>query len=160
KPESCVQIGDLKAEIALNQTRPEPERLAAARQANDAYNRALQIDPKFLPGYLGLARLAMGLNEYESANKAYDTAAARFPKEAGGWYERGMCFGRQRRFDEALTSLDRAARIDPKNSRYTKTLGLMMARAGRSEEAVPWLARSMPEADARYNVAKMMEHIG
>ena len=36
----------------------------------------------------------------------------------------------------------------------------MLARMGRPEEAMPWLAKAMPEADARYNLAQMMRHIG
>lgn len=160
KPESCVKIGDLKTEIALDKNRTDEDRATAARQARDAYNRALQLDPKHLAAYLGLARLSMCLNEYDQAMLAYDKALAKFPREAIVRYEHGMCLARQKKLEEALADLQKAAQMEPSNAQYTKSVGLMLARLGKADEAIPWLMKSMPEEDARYNVARMMEHIG
>lgn len=160
KPESCVKIGDLKSEIALDKNRSDEDRATAARQAKNAYHRALQLDPKHLSAYLGLARLSMWLGEYDEAMKTYDTALAKFPKEAIVWYEHGMCLARQKKLDEALPNLQKAAKLEPANAQYSKGVGLLLARLGKADEAISWLMKSMPEEDARYNVARMMEHIG
>ncbi len=160
RPESCVKIGDLKAEIALDPNRSDADRALAVRQAKDAYNRALQLDPKHLSAWIGLARLHMWLNEYEPALSAYDAALAKYPKNASVWYERGMCMAREKKLDQSVPYLAKAAQLEPSNALYTKGLGLMLARLGRGDEAVRTLLKSLPEADARYNVARMMEHIG
>lgn len=160
KPESCVKIADLKAEIALDANRSPAERQTNAQGAKEIYRRAMQIDPKCMPAYLGMTRLCNGLGEYEQAILACDAGLARNPKEAALWYERGMCLGRMKRFDDGLMSLMRGAQAEPTNPVYTKSVGLMLARLGRGDEAVAWLGKVMPEADARYNVGQMMDHIG
>jgi lipopolysaccharide biosynthesis regulator YciM len=160
KPESCVKIGNLKAEIALDKNRSEQDRSSSARLAKNAYNRALQLDPKCLDAYLGLGRLSTWLGEYDQAMAAYGAALAKFPKKAIVHYERGMCLARQKKLDDAIPELTAAAQLEPANHQYTKGVGLLMARLGKSDEAVNWLTKSMPEADARYNVARMMGHIG
>jgi Tfp pilus assembly protein PilF len=120
KPESCVKIGDLKSEIALDKNRSDEDRATAARQAKNAYHRALQLDPKHLSAYLGLARLSVWLGEYDEAKKTYDTALAKFPKEAIVWYEHGMCLARQKKLDEALPNLQKAAKLWPDSERPTR----------------------------------------
>ncbi len=160
KPESCVKIGDVKAGMALDKNRSDEERAGHARQAKDAYNRALQLDPKLLSAHIGLARLCTWKNEYDQALHAYDAALAKLPKQPILWYERGMCLGRQKRFDDALGNLIKAAQLEPSNAQYTKAAGLMLARLGRSDEALLWLTKSLSEADARYNLARMLEHLG
>jgi thioredoxin-like negative regulator of GroEL len=160
KPESCVKIGNLKAEIALDKSRSEQDRASSARLARNAYNQALQLDPKCLDAYLGLGRLSTWLDEYDQAMATYGAALAKFPKKAIVHYERGMCLARQKKLEEAIPDLTAAAQLEPGNHQYTKGVGLLMARLGKSDEAVGWLIKSMPEADARYNIARMMEHIG
>src|SRR5262249_11805701 len=48
----------------------------------------------------------------------------------------------------------------PHNMEYCKRVGFMLARQGRDEDGLAWLRKAMPEADAQYNMARMMQHIG
>jgi tetratricopeptide (TPR) repeat protein len=196
KPASCVKIGDFKTQMAFDTTSPRTaaEREAFAQQARQAYQRALQLDPKFVPAWLGLAVLCEGMGDrdeamshyrtvlkfeshnvsayvgiartYEAAGmreeaiSTYDAAVAAMPREAALWHDRGMCLGRAKQLDDALASLQRAAKLRPNMAEYNKDVGMMLARLGRGDEAVGWLIKVMPEADARYNVARMLEHIG
>jgi tetratricopeptide (TPR) repeat protein len=82
------------------------------------------------------------------------------PQEPELWHQHGLCLGRAKQFDAAVESLRRAAELRPKNDDYNKAVGFMLARMGRPDDALPWLTRAMPEADARYNLARMMQHIG
>src|SRR5262245_61434781 len=160
KPETCVKLGDIQADLALDKSRSDEDRALSAKHAKDAYKRALQLDPKCLSAYIGLGRLCSWLNEYDQAMAAYDAALAKQPKQPSLWYERGMCLARQKRFDESLSNLTKASQLDSSSAQYSKGVGLMLARLGRTDEAIKWLAKSMPEADARYNAARMLEHLG
>ena len=86
--------------------------------------------------------------------KATDIA----PNDAGLWSELGAAQARAKDWPAAIGSLNRAVQIDPGNKTMETRLGLTLARAGRYEEALNILAKVMPEAEARYNVARMMRH--
>jgi len=201
KPSTCVRLGDFKAQLAMDTSNPNytaEQREAFAQQAKQSYRRALELDAKFVPAFLGLAVLSEGIGErdasigyyrtvlkldpvniagyvgiartYESAGMrdqavaTYNAAIIAVQKDAGAqatlWYERGMCLARARQFDEAVLSLQRAATLRPKNPDYNKKVGLMLARLDRPDEALQWLSKSMKEADAHYNLSRMLEHIG
>jgi Flp pilus assembly protein TadD len=160
KPTSFVQIAEVQAQIATDESRPGTDRQNAAELAKTNYRRAIKLDPKCLAAYQGMARLCSDLGEHELAIHALDSALAVYPKESQLWYDRGMIMGRQKRYDDAVQNLNQALQIDPNNAKYGKTLGLMLARMGRGDDGVAYLMRWMKEADARYNVARIMEHIG
>jgi tetratricopeptide (TPR) repeat protein len=195
KPINCVRIGDFNAGLAADPERAPGEREHFAQLAKSAYTRALQIDPKFAPAYMGLGLLyeVMGQREealdsyrnllrFEPQNQAAILAFARMqekmdnragalktlqwaitamPKEPAYWYEQGMCLGRAKDFDAALSSLVNAAHLRPNYEDYNKAVGFMLARMGRPNEALPWLkAAKLSSADAHYEIARMMQHIG
>lgn len=194
KPATCVSMGDFKAQIATDASRPAGERELFGQQAKQAYRRALEQDPKYVPAWMGLGTVceSMGdkdeaINHYrtvlkidpkhvpahigvariyenngqrDAAMSTYKAATAAMPRDASLWHEQGLCYGRAKQFDEALPCLERAANLRPTNNDYNKSVGFMLARMGRGDEALPWLTKAMPEADARYNIARMLEHIG
>src|SRR5262249_29178016 len=113
-----------------------------------------------VPAHVGLAKVQELAGDRDGASKTWESAAAKLPNEPSIWYERGMYLGRRKDFVQATTSLERAARLDPRNMEYSKSVGFMLARQGRDDDALPWLLRAMPEADAHYNLARMMQHVG
>jgi tetratricopeptide (TPR) repeat protein len=160
KPSSIVQIADVQAAVVADEARSPQDRQNAVALAKKNYRRAIQLDPKYIPAYLGLAHVCSDAGEHDEAILVLDTALAKFPREGQLWYDRGMVMGRLRRYDEAIRNLQKAVEIDSKNPKYGKSMGLMLARMGRDEEGVAWLKKWMSEADARYNVARLMEHMG
>jgi len=160
KPSSLVQIADVQAQLAVDQSRSREDRQNALELAKTNYQRALKLDPNCLAAYLGMARVCSGAGEHELAIQALDSALAKYPREAQLWYERGMIMGREKRFDESVRNLNQALQIDPNNANYGKSLGLMLARMGRGDEGVAVLQHWMSEADAHYNVARILEHMG
>ena len=52
-----------------------------------------------------------------------------------------------------------ALKIDPENLAFRKTLAFSMARCGKWEEAFDVMCQVMPEAQARYNMARVLEHM-
>lgn len=160
KPETLVKIADVQSQLATDQQRSADQRQKALSLARHNYQRAIQIDNRHIPAYLGLGRLCSLVGDHATALSTLDQGLTHAPNDASLWFERGMVLGRQQRFDEAIQNLSRAAQLEPGNVHYTKSVGLMLARAGRPDEGVSWLGRVMPEAEARYNVGRMMQHIG
>jgi tetratricopeptide (TPR) repeat protein len=160
KPETLVKIAEVQSQLAVDENRPAEQRQKALTLAKHNYQRAIQIDNRHAPAYLGLGRLCSLVGEHQQALKILDEGLAKIPNDALLWFERGMVLGRLQRFDEAIASLIRASQIDPNNSQLAKSVGLMMARAGRADEGASWLGRVMSEADARFNVGRIMQHIG
>jgi tetratricopeptide (TPR) repeat protein len=160
KPATCVTMGDVFAQCAADENRTPQDRNQFSMKAQDSYRRALQMDAKFAPAYVGLAKAQEFAGDRDGALKTWQTALTKLPNEPSLWFERGLCLGRMQRFDEATMSLGQACRLEPRNKDYCKSVGFMLARQGRDEEALTWLRKVMPEADAQYNTARMMQHIG
>ncbi len=160
KPSSLVQIADVQAQVSKDPARSRQDRQNALDLAKTNYQRALKLDANCLAAYLGLARVCSDAGEHQMAIQTLDLALAKHAREAQLWYERGIVMGRQKQYDEAAGNLNQALQIEPKNSAYGKTLGLMLARAGRGDEGAAALQHWMSEADAHYNVAKILERMG
>ncbi len=160
KPETLVKIAEVQSQLATDESRPAEQRQKALSLAKHNFQRAIQLDNRYVPAYLGLGRLCSITGDHASALTILDQGLARVPNDASLWFERGMVLGRQQRFDDAIQHLMRSSQLEPHNVQYTKSVGLMLARAGRPDEGVSWLGRVMPDAEARYNVGRMMEHIG
>src|SRR5205823_8636443 len=62
-------------------------------------------------------------------------------------------------WDAAIESLSRAIELEPANKEHMKKLGFALARTGRVDEGYATLAKCMSEADARYNIARMLQHL-
>jgi tetratricopeptide (TPR) repeat protein len=160
KPETFVKFATMQSEAAVNEELASEQRNSNAQLAKQNYSKALQLDPNCLSATVGLARLCSALGDHEQAVTLLDKALQKKPEMAGLWYERGMVMGRQKQFDAALANLRKAYQLEPTNTHFNKSVGLMMARMGQPEEAVAWLKKTMGEADARYNVAHIMRHLG
>jgi len=159
KPSNISKIADAQADAARDPLGSSEQRQKALALAKQNYRRAIQLDPKYLLAYIGLAQACGAAGEHEQAIHTLDAGLAKMPKEPQLWHERGMALGRLKRFDDATKNLQQAVQLDSDNTLFAKSLGLMLARQGKADEAVPWLKRGMREADARYNIARMMRHI-
>lgn len=160
RPETLLLFADQQAQIAMSESAKDDERRNALNLAMSNYRRVLQAEPKSSKALIGLARLYSSTGEHDQALAILDAALTNTPEIAAMWFERGMVMGRQKKFEQAIKDVGHAQQLEPTSPHYSKAVGLMYARMGYSDEAVNWLRKSMSEADARYNVAQMMRHIG
>ena len=58
----------------------------------------------------------------------------------------------------SVASLTKAIQLDPTNKTLQTRLGLTLARAGRYQDGLNVLSKIMSEAEARFNIARMMKH--
>jgi tetratricopeptide (TPR) repeat protein len=167
KPATLVAYASLKEKCAAepDQTQADRERLREA--ARKAYLRALEIDAKFIPAYLGLANWFDTVGNRDRALATYQQALKIAPKDQVQvvWYQLGMCHARHgaapgddhaKDWEAAIDCLRKASEIDPDNRQCTKTLGMCLARAGHVDDSVACLEKVQSKAEAQCTVARML----
>jgi tetratricopeptide (TPR) repeat protein len=159
KSETLVKLGALKDQAAEEVERPQAERDAFRYQARQAYQKAIEQEPKVALGYVALAGSFMNTGEHDKAYTVFDKGLKANPKSAQLWFELGAVRARAKDWTASLEALQRAGELDPDNKQYQKTLGLTYARTGQYDEAYAVLSRCMSESEARFNVARMLKHL-
>jgi tetratricopeptide (TPR) repeat protein len=157
-PATYISMGQLTEQAANEPDRPQADRDAFRRQARQSYLKAIEVDPKYAPAYVALGASYMANGERDQAQAMFKKATEIAPKDPSLWSELGDVQARCKDWPAAVASLTRAVQLDPGNRPLETRLGLTLARAGKYEDALNALAKVMPEAEARYNVARMMRH--
>jgi superkiller protein 3 len=125
-----------------------------------AYEQALSIDPKNRTSLIGLARVQSKQGNHPRAVESYRAAVQVNPNDAELWHEFGMCWGRQKQWDQAIPALYKAVSLDPRNAIYSNNYGWTLARAGQFQDSFEHFCRTVGEARAHYNLARMAQHLG
>lgn len=112
----------------------QPGRHAEAEQA---YRRAIELDPQFAYPQGGLGNLLQRRQRYEEAEQAFRRAIElqHFPQFARPWYDLGGLLYHLKRYDEAEQTFRRAIAVDPDFGVAWNGLGGVLQFTGRYEEA-------------------------
>jgi tetratricopeptide (TPR) repeat protein len=160
KPSTNVQFGQLNDQAA-NEPNLSPSEAESLRQlARQSYQKALNVDPKYVPAYVAMGESFMQSGDRVQSQAMFKKAIELAPKDAGLWSDLGAAQARAKDWPDAIASLSKAVQMDPNNKPLVMRLGYTQARAGQYEDALNTLAKCMNEAEARYNVARMMRHNG
>jgi tetratricopeptide (TPR) repeat protein len=160
KPETDVAIADLRLQVAFDEKTPETSRANMLDQARLGYQKALQQDPKNKAAMLGLARYYSRVGEREKTLEMYEKYLAINPSDREVMHEVAIIYARWQDWNIAVAWCDRALKVDPENLSYSRTKAFCLARAGKWEQAFEIFITKMrmPEAQARYNIARVLEH--
>ena len=114
--------------------------LESMRQAEDAivcYEKALAIDPLFVPALINKGNALDGLGRYEEAIVCYDKALEA-PSGFGdyAWTNKGICLARLGKYEEALACYNMALLSDPVYILAWRSKGATLANLGRHEDAI------------------------
>jgi tetratricopeptide (TPR) repeat protein len=156
-PDAETAFAETHVQVALGDQNP-PNKDELLDMARHRYERALKQDPKHKGALLGLARMYVRVGEREKAADAFKKYVEVYPKDADAYHEAAMACARFQDWAGATAWCEGALRLDPENRAYRKTLAFCLARAGRWEEAFAAMCRVMPEAQARYLIARVLEH--
>lgn len=159
KPATLVALGVLKEQSVETPGLSSSEQEQLLEEARRIYQQAIDLDPQHLPAYFHLARLYDSLNDHTRAVQTYEAAIHKFPKEASLWFELGKCQARRQEWDACVTNMRQAVQLDPQNRHYIKTLGFCLACTGRTDESVKQFMNAMNEAEAHYNVARVLQYL-
>ncbi len=86
-----------------------------SKNAKDAYNDALKVDPNFAPAYLGLARIRMVDDPAADIKFLFDEAIKRDANFSEAYVERANYFILRSDPKSALKDLDRANKLSPES---------------------------------------------
>jgi hypothetical protein len=159
-PESLVAFADVGVEAAFVEGRSPAERDQMVDGARQQYLKAVKLDPKCKAAYIGLAKLHTKLEDYPSAVADYRQYLAIEPKDHATQHELAVVYGKMQDWANAVTACEAALAVDPGNRVYQKTLGMCLVRAGRYDEGYAAWVKVMPEAKARFFLARALEHTG
>lgn len=157
RPETEVAFADVRMAVALDEKTPESSRSGALDLARQGYQKALHQDPKNKAALLGLARYYSRVNEHEKSIETYQKCLTYYPGDREVTYEVARVYARWQDWPNATQWCERALKLDPENLTYRKTMGFCLACGGRWEDAFRIFLSVMPEAQARYTMARVME---
>ncbi|MCI0704031.1 MAG: tetratricopeptide repeat protein, partial [Planctomycetia bacterium] len=158
--ETLVALADTQLEAAFDERTVPGSREALLDKARLGYQKALKLEPKNKVALLGIARFYAKAGEREKAIEAYKKYLTKFPKDADVAHEVAIMYARWKDFAGAVSWCEHALKLDPENRAVKKTLGFCLARAGKWEEGFVVLCQIMPEAQARHNLAGLLDHMG
>lgn len=136
------------------------ERSGKLSEAVGEYDKALDLDPKYQPALLGLARLYDRLGRYDEALVFYGKAAQNANDDAAVQNDYGLCLSRSGNNKDAVAALRRAVSLDSKKVLYRNNLATVLVELGRTDEAFQTLVAVHGEAVARYNVGFLLNKQG
>lgn len=103
--------------------------------AEQAYRKALQMDPYFLPARQNLATLYSQMGRNADAERELREGIRQLPDQGELHYALGLLLAEGERYDEAVRELRDAARLLPNRARVRYNLGLILQRQGRAADA-------------------------
>lgn len=157
-PETMVAFADVQLEAALDEKTPPSNREQLLDAARGSYQKALQRDPKNKQAMLGLARYYSRVNETGKSVEWYKKYLTEYPQDKDVAHEVAMAHARWKDWAGAVAWCEFALRIDPENLAVRKTMAFCYARDGKWEEGYRVMCEVMPEAQARYLMARVLEH--
>lgn len=160
KAKTYTAFGDMQAAGGFKgNTDPEAQKVFQ-HEAELAYLEAIKVDPRYVPAYLGLARLHKAKGDSVAALGVYQQTLQLEERNAGIWHEVGMLQCKLKKFEEGIQSLSKALELDPDNSKYKMALGGSLVLAGRPDEGFRHLASLKGEAKAHLDLAKIYDAQG
>lgn len=158
-PRVWVSAGDFKAGEAADPDKTPDSRQQIRELARADYEEALKLDPKCVPAYQGLARLAMSTRATQLAIETYQKALRIAPNNAQLWYELGMCHHADKDWESALSCLSRADQLNPHNSLYGNARAVVLAQCGRYDESLSCFIHCSGEAMGHYRLAQTLQRL-
>jgi len=157
---TCVALGELHLRTAMEPHCPARQRTNALELARKCYQQAIKTDAENKDAYRGLAQVYDQLKEDERMVATFEKAIKKWPKDASFRFELGMTQARHKQWEPALAHMKAAGELDPENRSYQTTYAYTLARAGQWQESYQAFCKVGTPAEAHYNLARMLHHLG
>jgi tetratricopeptide (TPR) repeat protein len=128
-----------EAQVSLGNLADRRGEHAAAEQA---YERAVTLDPTFVPAYVNLADHYRARQQDDKGERVLRQGLARNPDAPALHHSLGLLLVRERRYAEAVASLARAAELAPAAARYGYVYGVALHSTGHTDRALAVLTRA------------------
>jgi Tfp pilus assembly protein PilF len=152
RPLSKRQVADVQLTLARSL-----EQRGEMEQALEAYEKAVEKDPRRATGYWRMAILLDQLGKFEESAAMFQEALKRDSKNPDLLCDYGYSLYLQRRWAESEERLRQAIALKPSHKRAHNHLGLILAQAEQSEAALAEFRKAGCDvAEARSNLALVM----
>jgi tetratricopeptide (TPR) repeat protein len=141
----------------------QAEEAGEKQRAADLYEKMLQIDPDYAPGYINLGTIYFHLRQFVRAEELYRQATEKDPGYVLAFFDLGNVLDELERPDESIAAYLRAVELAPRYADAHYNLALACERKGERRRALThWqvyirLDKSGPWADhARGQIRKLL----
>lgn len=117
-------------------------RLGNPAAAQQAYEKAIQLQPAFSPAYVNLADLHRELGRESEAERTLRAALEVDRDNADAHQALGLALVRQKRLPEGVKELARAAELRPESARYAYVYAVALHETGDRRGAIGALAKA------------------
>jgi len=105
-------------------------------KAEQAYRKALQLQPLFVPAYVNFAQMLSGQGKETQAENLLKAGVKKIPSSADIYHALGLSQVRQKNLDAAIQSLAKAAQLNENNRRYQYVYAVALQSVGKLEQAI------------------------
>jgi tetratricopeptide (TPR) repeat protein len=157
--DTIVKIADTQLEAAFDERTAPGSKQALLDTARTGYQKALQQDPKSKSALLGMARYYVRVEDHEKSLEMFKKYLTLY-KDADVAHEVAIVHARWHDMNGAVAWCEYALKIDPEKRAVKEFMGFCLAMGGKWDEAFAALCQIMPEAEARHNLAGLLDHMG
>jgi tetratricopeptide (TPR) repeat protein len=130
-------------------------------KAIQAYQKTLELDPKYVEAYNNLGILYQETGDWENARKAYRMALDVNPDYEKALNNLGILYYRQGKYEESLDFFQRALAVNPQNVEGHINLGVLFKKRGRLDQAMESFQRALAlnpyRGEIHYNLGLVYE---
>lgn len=143
--------------IAAAQVHESAGRLA---QAENAFQQAFRLAPRYLPTHLAYARFKDRQHHSAEALEIYLRLAREYPNEATVFNDLGLYYARRGMNEEAIAAFERAVQLQPKRQLYRNNLAVVLVQSDALDAAMGHLLAVYTEAEACYKLGYLLQKKG
>ncbi len=132
--------------------------LGKSAEAVDAYNAAIEIDPKFYSAYYGLGLVRLNAGRYAEARAALDKAVALNPKDANSLYQRGTALSALGDFAAGRADVESAIALNAGDTSYYEQLAAIHLAEGDPEAALAAVEQATKVDPGYWGLTGMITH--
>jgi tetratricopeptide (TPR) repeat protein len=126
----------MKAGEKLNINSDKEDRVRYFEEAINAYDKAIEIDPKYVTAWKNKGNVLYSLGRYNESLEALDKAIEIVPEYGLAWYSKGLTLYELGRYEESIQAYDKALETFPDNAGIWYNKGNALEAQGEYDAAV------------------------
>lgn len=126
----------MKAGEKLNISSDKEDRVRYFEEAIDAYDMAIEVDPKYVTAWKNKGNVLYSLGRYNESLEALNKAIEIVPEYGLAWYSKGLTLYELGRYEEAAQAYDKALETFPDNAGIWYNKGNALEALGQHDAAI------------------------